>query len=157
MASAANPPDDASKNLVAHEVMDRIEFSFLRLPLELHVEVLKLISHNSDLKALRLVCKEISDIATPCLYYSIDLLNDDDYRVHPRINQGEKDTKTLQRIQSLLMSPANLRFVRVLNTGQFGTRSTDLMNQVLPLLRKDYLTRFSYSTRSIISFPTPYR
>lgn len=155
MASAANPPDDASNDPTTWEAMDKIEFPILRLPLELQVEVLKLINHKYDLKALRLVCKEISEIATPCLYYSIDLLNDDDYRVHPRINQGEKDTHTLQRIQSLLMNPANLRFVRVLNAGQFGMRSTDLMDQVLPLLRKDYLARFNYSTRSTISFPTP--
>ena len=42
-----------------------------------------------------------------------------------------------------------------LKTGQFGPKSTLLINRLLPLLRENFLTKFSYFTQAIDCFPTP--
>lgn len=53
--------------------MDKPAFPFLRLPVELQVKVANNIGLSFDLKALHLTSKEVSDIATPRLYYKVDL------------------------------------------------------------------------------------
>lgn len=126
-----------------HELFDRSAFPFLRLPVELQVKVVDQISKYSDLKAFLLTSKELSDLATPCLYKIVDL------RSH------SYDEKISQKIESLLAEPANLRFVRVLKTRRLGLEATKLMDRLLPLLREDFLTGFVYATKSVKRFPTP--
>lgn len=130
-------------------------FPFLRLPVELQVGVVSNLSLYSDLKALCLVSKGLHSIATPRIYYKIDLRMKDDYGQFEYTNLKRKDLQMLPRIQSLLSQPANLRFVRVLKTGRFGVESTILMDHLLSLLRKDSLVKFRYSTQSRDCFPTP--
>lgn len=128
-----------------HEAMDGTAFTLLGLPVELWTEIVKYLSNYSDLKALRLVSKRVSDIATPRQYYEVDLKK---YRT-------QEDGLMVIRINALLFGPANLSFIRILKTPPFGPEATQLMDRVLPLLRKNFLTEFSFSTTSSRHFPTP--
>lgn len=127
------------------EAMDAIASPFLRLPVELQTETVSYLSNYSDLRALRLVSKRVSDIATPHLYNKVDLRNE----------KTQEGGLMVERINSLLVGPANLRFVRILKIPPFGLEPTQLMDQVLPLLRKDFMTEFSFITKSTMRFPTP--
>lgn len=137
------------------EFIERSTFPFLRLPVELQVNVADQISCYSDLKAFLLTSKELFDVATPCLYKSVDLRSNGYDGLDERMSEKDEDEKLSQRIESLLIKPANLSFIRVLKTNHFGLVSTQLMDRVLPLLREDFLTEFSYSTKSAQYFPTP--
>ena len=125
--------------------VDKIPFSFLSLPPELQTEAVNYLREYSDLKALRLTSKQLSGIATPHLYYEVDL------------RTGSKDNASWmqQRINSLLLQPANLLFVRILKTPSLGPEETQLLGQLLPLLKQDSLTRFKYSAVTKNQFPTP--
>ena len=125
--------------------MDGIVFPFLRLPVELQVGTMEHLSNYSDLKALCLVSKHVSNIATPWLYSNVDLKKE----------EYQDEWLIEQRIKSLLIEPANLLFVRILKTPPFGKELTQLMDQVLPLLKKDFLLEFSFSIESTRCFPTP--
>lgn len=129
-------------------------FSFLSLPVELQVEVVNNTSCYSELKALRLVSKTLYQITTPRFYSTVDL-HTTDLSSKYRIPNERQDRQILSKIHSLLIQPANLCFVKVLKTGCFGLKSTNLMDEVLPLLRKDSLIKFNYSTYSKYCFPTP--
>lgn len=158
MASAANQLSNALNELTMYEELHETGFPFLCLPVELRVKIVNILGQYPELKALRLVCKHLSDLATPCLYYRVDLRSSDDFIANRRIRRMDpkaKGSRLPRRISSLLKNPANLQFVKVLEIGQCGTRSTYLMDQLLPLLRKDFLTKFSYSTQSDHCFPTP--
>ena len=122
--------------------MDKITFPFLSLPVELQTEAVNYLRNYSDLKALCLTSKHLFDIATPRLYYELDLRTDNDCWLE-------------QRIRSLVLQPANLRFVRIIKMPQLGPRDALLMGGVLPLLRQDSLTRFKFSVSSANQFPTP--
>lgn len=128
--------------------------SFLKLPVEVQVEVVNNISLYSDLKALCLVSKELFDLATPRIYHKVDL-KIESIRNQPAFSDEEEDRRMLSRIHSLLLRPANLWFVKVFKTGWIGRESTTLMDELLPLLPKDSLLKFSYSTDSDSRFPTP--
>lgn len=126
-------------------------FPFLSLPVELQVEVVNNISRYSELKALRLVSKTLCHITTPRFYYTVELYTMDRYY----LPDERRDRQTLSKVHSLLVQPANLCFIKVLKTGWFGLKSTILMDEVLPLLRKDSLIKFNYFTDSKYCFPTP--
>lgn len=129
---------------------ENITFSFLDLPVELQVEVVNKISLYCDLRALCLTSKEVSSIATPRLYYMVDLT-----RAMVSVSGMGEERQLLSRIYSLLRGPANLNFIRVLKTDErFQRKSTALMDRLMPLLREDFLIEFSYSTESIYCFPT---
>lgn len=88
----------------------------LGLPVELWTEIFKYLSNYSDLKALRLVSKRVSDIATPRQYYEVDLKND----------RTQEDVLMVVRIKSLLAGPANLRFIRILRLPHLGQNQPNL-------------------------------
>lgn len=80
----------------------------------------------------------------------------DDYRTFgTEIRLDDKDDQMKLRIYSLLSQPANLSFVRVFKTGRFGLKSTMLMDEFLPLLRKDFMIKFSFCDKFKDYFPTP--
>lgn len=126
--------------------IDKIMFLFLSLPPELQTEVLNNLRNYSDLKALRLVSKQLSGIATPLLYYELDLRT---------VAKGHDACRMRQRINSLLLQPENLLFVRILKTPSLGQEESQLMGQLIPLLKQDSLTRFKFSALSKKRFPTP--
>ncbi|MCJ1342162.1 hypothetical protein MMC31_000342 [Peltigera leucophlebia] len=131
-------------------------FPFLYLPAKLQIKVVNNISRYADLKALCLVSKSLRKMATPRIYYKVDLRMKDDYgSMNKHINPYNKDNQLKPKIQSLLSKPANLRLVRVLKTGRFGPESTFLMDRLLPLFQKDSMIKFSFSTKSSDCFPTP--
>lgn len=133
------------------KAMENITFPFLGLPVELQVEVVNKISLYCDLRALCLTSKEVSSIATPRLYYMVDLT-----RAMVSVRGMGQERQLLSRIYSLLRGPANLKFIRVFKTDEkFQLKSTALMDRLMPLLREDFLIEFSYSTESIYGFPTP--
>ena len=120
----------------------------------MQLEVVNNISLYSDLKALCLVSKSFYDIATPRIYYKVDIRPE--YLHSTRMKYDDDyDCHMLLKIRSLLVQPGNLRYVRVLKTGRSGMQSTMLMDKLLPLLPKDSLIKFSYDTRSSGDFPTP--
>lgn len=129
--------------------------SFMHLPVELQLQVLTNLSLYSDIKAICLVSKSLCSIGTPQMYYKVNLKMKDDYGKFDRIDREQKDRQILSKLHSLLSQPANLRFIRILKTGEFGSKSTALMDELLPLLPKDSLIKFSYSTHSRYYFPTP--
>lgn len=92
------------------------------LPVELQVPVVNNTSDYSELKALRLVSKTLYDITTPRFYYRINLYTTGRYGPYHVLDEGE-DQRMLSKIHSLLTKPANLCYVKVLNTGWFGYRS----------------------------------
>lgn len=136
--------------------MDKTTFPFSRLPKELQINVINNISRYSDLKALCLVSQSLLTVATPRIYYKVDLrMKDDCGTSNKHINPYDKDYQLKPKIRSLLSQEENLRFVRVFKTGKFGRESTFLINRLLPLFRSDFLIKFSFSTKSSDCFPTP--
>ena len=137
--------------------MEKTQIQFLHLPTELKIMVIKEIKNYSDLKALSLTSKQLLDLTKPYLYYEVDLKVCKALKVN-RIKEftaDEKDCLVAQRISSLLLQPSNLHFVKILKTGKLGLESTKLMNQLLPLLLADSLTKFSYFASFTENFPTP--
>ena len=132
----------------------KMVFPFLHLPLELQVEILNHLSLYSDLKKLCLLSKRFSIIATPRLYYRVDLRLRCDSKIST-MRLSYEEPQRLQKIRSLLLQPANLRLVRVFKTGQFGQESSLLIDQLLPLFQNDFLLKFSYFTTLTSCFPTP--
>lgn len=141
-------------NHVIRRATGRRTFQFLGLPIELQVEVLSYITHYSSLRALCLVSKEVSDIATPRLFYRIDLRRRDWNEEQPA-RQRIRYLLALTQIKSLLTKPENLRFVRVLYTSYLTPQLTELVGRLLPLFRTDFLTEVSFAPKSILCFPTP--
>lgn len=135
-----------------HEATDEIAFRFLHLPTELQTGIVNNVRRYSDLKALCLVSKEISDIATPRLFYKVDLKKEE---TEEATTEQINSLRTIAQINSLLAKPANLLYVRILKTSVLERGVTELMGRLLPFLRTDYLTDFSYATRSRSCFPTP--
>lgn len=127
---------------------------FMKLPVELQVEVVKNISLYSDLQALCLVSKALCTLATPRLYHKVDLKTESRKKKSGYLDLA-RDRRIVSRIRSLLLQPANLCFVKVFKTGWLGSEPTALMDELLPLLPKDSLLEFSYSTKSKSRFPTP--
>lgn len=143
----------ANSLLNEDHAINNMTFPFLRLPVELQVEVVNSISLYSDLKALCLTSKKVYDVATPRLYYKVDLkvgLNGIE-----SVEWTQKYERMVRSIHYLVWSPANLRFTRVLKTGYFEPGPTFLLGRLLSLLRVDFLIKFRYDTRSIDCFPTP--
>lgn len=147
--------EDYAGSSTTHESIGRSIFPFLRLPLELQVNVADQISLYSDLKAFILISKELYDVATPSLYKTVNLRSSGHDSFGYRLSEGEADELLLRKIESLLMKPENLLLIRVLKTNRFGWVSTQLMDKLLPLLRENFLTEFNYSTQSLEHFPTP--
>lgn len=147
--------EDCTGSSATHEFIGRSNFPFLRLPLELQVKVADQISRYSDLKAFILTSKELSDVATPSLYKTVNLRSSVYDSFGDMLTEWEEDELLSRKIKSLLIKPENLRLIRVLKTSRFGWVSTELMDRILPLLREDFLTEFRYSTESAELFPTP--
>lgn len=118
--------------------MDKIGFPFLVLPTELQVGIINRVWQYSDLQALCLVSKHVSDIATPRLYYEVEISNNIE-----------------KIINTLLIKPANLRFVRVLTTPYMLPEDSLLMDRLLPQFRKDFLTEINFYSACVQQFPTP--
>lgn len=151
MASGIRYEERAGSS-TTHEFIEKFTFPILRLPVELQIKVADQIGRYTDLKAFLLTCKELFDVATPSLYKCVDLRSTG----YDRFDSGQDaDEQLSRRIRSLLIKSANLRFIRVLKTSNFGLGSTQLMDGLLPLLRDDFLTEFNYSTKSVKQFPTP--
>lgn len=143
---------DHATSSTTHEATDEIAFRFLHLPRELQTGIVNNVSRYSDLKALCLVSKEVSDIATPRLFYRVDLKKEE---AEEATTKQINSLRTIAQINSLLAKPANLLFVRILKTSLLEREATEHMGRLLPFLRTDYLTDFSYATRSRSCFPTP--
>lgn len=124
---------------------------FLDLPVEMQVEIVNYITQPSDLQALCLICKEVSDIATPRLYHRIDL---NPTNILQAKISGSVIQTALGRIRALLRASHNLKFVRILRTAVPGSRIAEAMDGVLPKLRKDYLLEFTGSASGKKDFPT---
>lgn len=137
-----------------HRARDETSFLFLHLPVELQIGVLSHVTRYSSLRALCLVSKEVADIATPRLFHKVDLRQKDWSEERP-IRQRIGYLRTLTQINSLLTNPANLLFVRVLNTSYLTPELTELVGRLLPLFRTDFLTGISFAPKSILCFPTP--
>lgn len=147
---------DKANSLLNHDhAQNNMTFPFLRLPVELQVEIVNSISLYSDLRALCLTSKNVSDVATPRLYYKVDLKVGLYRKGVESIEWKQKYDRMLRSIRYLVSAPANLRFTRVLKTGYFEPEPTFLLGRLLSLLRVDFLIKFSYYTRSIDCFPTP--
>ena len=142
--------------ILKENVINNAGFRFLGLPVELQLAVIELVRNCSDLWALCLVSKELSDITKPYLYHrvNIKITNDFKAKIMRRIGGKEEDHLITKKISALILEPANLRFVRVLETSYLGIEPTKLMDRLLPQLQRDSLIKLNYSTRSTKFFPT---
>lgn len=136
--------------------MDNATFQFLGLPLELQLAVIEMVRNHSDLWALCLVSKELSDITKPYLYHEVNIKITSNFKakIMRWIGGKEEDHLITKKISALVLEPENLRFVRVLETSYMGIEPTKLMDRLLPQLQRDSLIKFNYSTRSTKIFPT---
>lgn len=146
--------NDHAVSSANHRATGETRFLFLRLPVELQSEVLSHVTRYSSLRALCLVSKEVSYIATPRLFYKVDL-RQKDWSDEQSIRQRLGYLRMLTQIKSLLTKPANLLLVRVLKTSYLTPESTELVGRLLPLFRTDFLTGISFAPKSIRCFPTP--
>lgn len=149
MAAFVQPAADQATSHTVPDQVTQTNSPFFRLPIELRSEVVRHLSRPSDIKALCLTSKEICDIATPCLYHRVDLM----VKCEQNLSQEQEDM-LMARVNSLLSAPANLRFIRILNTGQFGLRTTDAIDALILRLRRNALIEFNFSTSSADYFPT---
>lgn len=108
------------------------------------------ISYYSDLKALLLTSKELSDLAIPCLYKWVDLTTKPYDRFNERMSETDEDDQLSQKIESLLIEPANVRFVGGLRTGPFGIKSTQPMDRLLPLLPEDLMKDYMSTSARLV-------
>lgn len=149
MTDSIQPVADQATSCTTADPPTRKISPFLRLPVELRREVVNHLSRPRDLKALCLTSKEICDVATPRLYHRVDLIAKCDKNL-----SEEQEDELLSRVNSLLSAPSNLRFIRILNTGRFGLRTTDAIHDLLSWLREDALIEFNFSCSSAEHFPT---
>lgn len=157
MATTSSLPQDRAcfeTQLVDHRATGETCFPFLRLPVELQVRVLSYVTRYSSLRSLCLVSKQLSYIATPRLFYKVDL-RQKKLSAEQSTSQQIGYLRTLTQINSLLTNPANLLLVRILHTSYLTPESTELVGRLLPLFRTDFLTRISFASKSIHCFPTP--
>lgn len=74
------------------------------------------ITSPTDLKALCLVCKRISAIATPALYYTVDLRPREINTCDSRLGLQEEQ---IARLKSLILGKGNLGHTRILMISEF--------------------------------------
>lgn len=123
----------------------------LRVAKEIQVMIFRYITRPSDLKNLCLVSKELSSIATPVLYYRVDLT--------PReLTQDEHlhglDPIPLEqraRVEALLSNRQNLKEIRILITSECGSTVTGMLNRVLVNLVEDQLLELHYGNKGMRS------
>lgn len=137
--------EEFTQNLATSPTISR----FLELPVDILNEVVDHLS-PSEIKVLCLVSKGIWDLATQRLYNRVDLTSESDQNN----NTTEDEGKMLARVSSLLSAPSNLRFIRILNTGCFGLRTTEAIDALLPQLKENALIEFHFSADKKNFFPT---
>lgn len=121
-----------------------MEFLFLSLSVELQHMVVSHITRPTDLKALCHTSKQMSALATPVLFYTVDL------RPHYRTVE-----QVLARINSLLLNEEKkLRHIRILKTNECDWWMTKALDLLLPKLMDDRLISFEYSDLGGDLFPT---
>lgn len=121
-----------------------MEFPFLSLSVELQHMVVSHITRPTDLKALCLTSKQMSALATPVLFNTVDL------RPHYRTVE-----QVLARINSLLSNEQEkLRHIRILRTNECDWWMTKALDLLLPKLMDDRLMVFEYSDLGGDLFPT---
>lgn len=116
----------------------------------MRTEVVNHLSRPSHIKALCRVSKEVRDIATPRLYYRVDLT----WR-RGQNDPNEQEDTLLARIRSLLSALSNLQFIRILNIGCFGPQTTKAIDALLPQLKENGLIELNFWDNPDNFFPTP--
>lgn len=125
--------------------MNQMSSSFSSLPTELLTEIINYIWKNTDLHSLCQVSKHISDITTPLLYYEVNLTKED------------QKCSIKEKINSLLIKPSNLQFVRILKMPQITPDESLLMDHLLPQLQKDFLKEIQFISYNVKTFSMPYQ
>ena len=121
-----------------------MEFPFLSLPVELQHMVISHVTRPTYLKALCLTSKQMSALATPVLFSTIDL--------RPLSGTVEH---VLARINSLLLNEEEkLHHIRVLRTDECDWWVTKALDLLLPKLSDDRLVFFEYGDLGGDLFPT---
>ena len=121
-----------------------MNFPFLSLSVELQLMVVSYVTRPTDLKALCITSKQLSALATPVLFSTVDL--------RP---YGRTVEQVLARISSLVSNKeGNLSHIRVLKTDQCDWWMTKALDLLLPKLRDDRLIIFEYGDLGGDLFPT---
>lgn len=60
----------------------------------------------------------------------------------------------LVKVISPFSARSDLRFIRILNTGRFGSPTTEAINALLPQLQENALIEFNFSVDKTNSFST---
>lgn len=123
--------------------------SFIGLAIELQLMIMSFITRPTDLKVLCLVSKHCSTLATPALYYTVDL--------RPReINTGGSrlglQEEQVARLNSLILSKQNLGHTRMLMISEYDWYMGNILDpSLMPKFEDNCLIEFYYGSNNISS------
>ena len=121
--------------------------SFIGLAIELQLMITSFITRPTDLKALCLVCKQISAIATPALYHTVDLrpreINTCGSRLGLQYDQ-------IARLKSLISSKKNLGHTRILIISEYDWYMGNILDKsLMPKFEDNCFIEFYYGGNNI--------
>lgn len=119
------------------------------LATEVQSMIFQYITRPSDLKTLCLICKELSTVTTPALYYQVDLTPREKTQNEHLHNLDPVPQEQIRRIKALLSNKKNLQYIRILVTSECNTKVTNLLNKLLKNLTKDQLLELHYGNKGL--------
>lgn len=123
--------------------------SFIGLAIELQLMIMGFITRPTDLKVLRLVCKHISTIATPALYYTVDLRPREINTSGSRLDLQEEQ---LARLKSLILGKQNLGHTRILMISEYDWYMGNILDiSLMPKFEDNCFIEFYYGSNHISS------
>lgn len=123
----------------------------LSAAIEVRSMIFQYITRPSDLKSLCLICKELSAITTPALYFQVDLTPREKTQSENLHNLDPIPQEQIRRIKALMSNKKNLQHIRVLITSECDTKVTNLLNKLLKNLIEDQLLELHYGNKGLLS------
>lgn len=125
---------------------------FLILPVEVQLMIVDYITRPTDLKAFCLVCKHFSTIATPLLYYTIDLRP----RKIPLHSHASEISivrrEQLTRLKCLILGEKNFGYIRILMILECDWLMANALGSLLmPKFKDNCLIEFHYGNNGLYS------
>ena len=112
--------------------------------------IIKYITQPTDLKALYLVSKDISALATPTLYHEVDLTPRELTQDEQASDLNPIPALQIEQLKSLLRNKNNLLFIPILITSECDLFLTSLLSEVLESLGEDQLLELHYKNKGLL-------
>lgn len=123
----------------------------LSAAIEVRRMIFQYITRPSDLKSLCLICKELSAITIPVLYFQVDLTPREKTQTEHLHDLDPIPQEQIRRIKALLSNKKNLEYIRVLITSECDTKVTNLLNKLLKNLNENQLLELHYGNKGLLS------